>query len=138
MQLAKKCEKKQQGFLKKSGAVHRELTSFDEQTELELQKVDLAFEDLQFGYDAAIKAKTEAWDRNNKKGYTNARSDMKAMERQVRAIDNFTKNANLSRPQWFLSFSKTIKEVISRAAVRILFCSVLFCYTVVLPFFSCL
>jgi hypothetical protein len=127
MQLAKKCEKKQQSFLRKSDAVHRELTSFDAQTELELQKVDLAFEDLQFGYDEAIKTKTEAWDRNcnNKKGYKNARSDMKAMERQARAIENFTKNANLSRPRWFPSFSKTIKEVISRAAVRILlyYCS---------------
>lgn len=113
--LAKKGDRKQKAFMARSEDVYEKLQSFDSQVEQEAEKVKLNFEDLEIQYDSSMKIKSEAWGRN--KGFKSALTDMKVMARQTSAIENFTKNANLIAPKWFPSFSRTIKELINRAAV---------------------
>lgn len=113
--LAKKGDRKQKAFMTRSEDVYEKLQSFDSQVASEAEKVKLNFDDLEIQYDSTMKIKSEAWDRN--KRFKSALTDMKVMARQTKAIESFTKNANLIAPKWFSSFSRTIKELINRAAV---------------------
>lgn len=113
--LAKRGERKQKAFMARSEDVYEKLKSFDSQVEKEAEKVKLNFQDLEIQYNTTMKIKSEAWNRN--KEFKSALTDMKVMARQTKAIESFSKNANLITPKWFPSFSKTIKELISRAAV---------------------